>query len=86
MFLFYTGLFSIFPSFISQNWGTTKTAVILGYIFLSGIPGNIFAAQMIIEIRDEYGWYILCYSMSSLGFVTLCLVLTINKNCICCNK
>ena len=83
LFLFYTGLFSIFPSFISQNWGTTNTAVILGYIFLSSIPGNIFTAQLIIELKNRFGWYILCYSMSSLGIVTLCLVFTINKSCSC---
>ena len=81
LFLFYTGLFSIFPSYIAQNWGTTKTAVILGYIFLSGIPGNIFAANLIIQIRNRFGWYVLCYCIGGLGVVSFCLVMSINRRC-----
>eukprot|EP01084_Bolivina_argentea_P237838 399612_1 len=52
MFLFYNGLFSILPSYIAHIWGTTKTGVILGYIFLSGIPANIITAQLIIWIKN----------------------------------
>ncbi len=86
MFLFYSGLFSILPSYISHTWGTTKTGVILGYIFLSAIPGNIIVAQFIIWMKNVSNWYILCYTMSLFGFIALCLVLTINCNCYCCRN
>ena len=85
LFMTICGSFSVFPTQITNVYGSKNNGVVYGLLFSSCLPSSLIGTFGIIYIQKYFGWYFTSWTFSLCGLIAFILTMRSAKGQECKN-
>ena len=75
LYFFTTGIYAVYPTYITKLYGTKKAGIIYGYFFTAGAPSQIIGTIIYLTTKAQFGYIWMNTSIAITQMIAIILVI-----------